>query len=174
MAQLEAWYRQDLLRMYNYVAYRVADEMAVEEILSTVCDRGVKGLRQYDPKRGTFIAWMFGIARNALNDYFRDHARRTNEVSLESLPQIQGQGDTPEEQLIRAERFREVILLLDHLTENEREVVALRYGSDLKYQEIAEVMEISTDHVGVLLHRSLVKLRDALNERETEARYEPH
>lgn len=171
LACLETWCNQDMSGLYNYVVYRVADEMVADEIVAAVCERGLKRLHQYDPKKGPFKAWMFGIARNLLNDHFRDRGRRVAEISLESLPAIQGRGDTPEEQVIRAERFKQVILLLDHLTENERDVVGLRYGSELKYQEIAEVMGISIDHVGVLLHRALGKLRDVLNEREVE--YEP-
>jgi RNA polymerase sigma factor (sigma-70 family) len=168
LAQLEAWCNREMTGLYNYIVYRVLDEAAADEIVATVCDRGLQRLHQYDPKRGSFSAWMFGIARNTLKDHFRDRARQVSEISLESLPAIQGRGNTPEEQFLQAERFRQVILLLNHLTENEREVVGLRYGSELKYQEIAEVMGISTDHVGVLLHRSLGKLRDVLNEKEAE------
>jgi hypothetical protein len=44
--------------------------------------------------------------------------------------------------------------------------VGLHYGGELKYQEIAELRGVSVDHVGVLLHRALGKLRDVLNEKE--------
>ncbi len=63
--------------------------------------RSLKRLHQYDPERGSFSAWMFGIARNVMNDYFRDLARQADDVSLESLPAVQGRGDSPEERLIR-------------------------------------------------------------------------
>jgi len=166
LALLEDWYSREMTRLYNYIVFRVTYEEEADDIVAVVCDRSLKRLHQYDPKRGSFSAWMFGIARNVMNDYFRDLARQADDVSLESLPAVQGRGDSPEERLIQAERFQQVILLFEHLSENEREVLGLRYGSDLKYQEIAEVMGISSDNVGVLLHRALGKLRDALNERE--------
>jgi len=164
--QLEAWCNRDILGLYNYVVYRVADQAVADEIVATACERGLKRLHQYDPKKGSFKAWMFGIARNTLNDHFRTKVGQGTVISLEALPAIQGRGDTPEEQVIRAERFEQVILLLDHLTETEREVVGLRYGGELKYREIAELMGLNIDHVGVLLHRALGKLRDVLNEKE--------
>jgi RNA polymerase sigma factor (sigma-70 family) len=168
LAQLEAWCNREMYGLYNYVVYRVADQTAADEIVATVCERGLKRLHQYDPRRGSLTAWMFGIARNALNDHFRIRVRQGTEISLEALPAIQGRGDTPEEQIIQVERFEQVVLLLDHLTETEREIVGLRYGGELKYQEIAELMGLNIDHVGVLLHRALGKLRDVLNEKEAE------
>jgi len=171
LAHLEAWYNQEMIGLYNYVIFRVTDELAADEIVATVCERAIKRIDQYDPKRGSFTAWMFGIARNVVVDYFRDRDRQISEISLESLPDIQGRGDTPEEQFIQAERYKQIILLLVHLTETEREVMGLRYGSEFKYQEIAAAMEISIDHVSVLLHRALGKLRDVLNEKE--ANHEP-
>jgi len=168
LAQLEAWCNREMTGLYNYVVYRVADQTAADEIVATICERGLKRLHQYDPRRGSLTAWMFGIARNSLNDHFRIRVRQGTEISLEALPAIQGRGDTPEEQVIQVERFEQVVLLLDHLTETEREIVGLRYGGELKYQEIAELMGLNIDHVGVLLHRALGKLRDVLNEKEAE------
>lgn len=169
--QLEAWCNRDMTSLYNYVVYRVVDKAAADEIVATACERGLKRLHQYDPMKGSFKAWMFGIARNTLNDHFRSRVGQVTEISLEALPSIQGRGDTPEEQAIRAERFEQVILLLNYLSETESEVVGLRYGGELKYREIADLMGLSVDHIGVLLHRALGKLRDVLNEKE--AKHEP-
>ncbi len=60
------------------------------------------------------------------------------------------------------EVFRQAVLSLHHLDEQEQEVIALRYGAELSNQEIAEVMGLSPNHVGVLLHRTLKKLRQAM------------
>lgn len=46
--------------------------------------------------------------------------------------------------------------------------MGLRYGGELKYQEIAELMGLNIDYVGVLLHRAIGKLMDVLNEKEAE------
>ncbi len=172
LAQMEDWYNREMAGLYNYIVFRVTDRAAADEILATACERGLKRLHQFDPKKGTFSAWMFGIARNSLNDYFRKDGRQAGQVSIESLPPIQGSGDTLEGQAIQAERFKQVIRQLEQLSESEREAVALRYGSELKYQEIAEIMKVSVDQVGVLLHRALEKLRSALNENDKEEAHE--
>ncbi len=172
LAQMEAWFEQDLDALYSYIVYRVGDSPAADELIAAVYERGLSRLGQFDPRKGTFAAWMFGIARNTLNDSFRRNGRHARELSLEALPPIQGDGDTPEEQVIRAERFQLIFCHLGKLSDGEREAVALRFGGGLKYQEIAEVMKISTDQVGVLLHRAIDKLRQALKENEKEEVYE--
>jgi RNA polymerase sigma factor (sigma-70 family) len=172
LAQMEAWFNQDLDALYSYIVYRVGDRSAADELIAVVYERGLTRLYQFDPKKGAFAAWMFGIARNILNDTFRRNGRCASEISLEALPPIQGRGETPEEQAIRAERFQLVISHLGKLSEGEREAVALRFGGELKYQEIAEVMKISVDQVGVMLYRAIDKLREALNEVEKEDVYE--
>lgn len=161
---LNDWYHNGVTALYNYVAYRVGDATCANEIAAAACQRAFERIDQYDPRRGNLNAWIFGIARNLIRDHFRAQAGQPAPLSLEDLPPIAGRGKTPEEQTINAERFRTVVRLLDRLTEQEREVVALRYGSDFKYREIAAALDTSTDHVGVILHRALNKLRDALNE----------
>lgn len=172
LAQMESWFNQDLDSLYNYIVYRVGDQSTADEIIAVVYERGLTKLHQFDPKKGAFAAWMFGIARNTLNDYFRRNGRHASEISLEALPPIQGRSETPEEQTIQAERFQLVICHLGRLSDSEREAVALRFGSELKYQEIAEVMKISVDQVGVLLYRAIDKLRAALNRNEKEDVYD--
>jgi RNA polymerase sigma factor (sigma-70 family) len=172
LAQMEAWFNQDLDALYNYIVYRVGDQSTADEIIATVYERGLRKLNQFNPKKGAFGAWMFGIARNLMIDYFRGNGKHASEVSLEALPPIQGRGVTPEEQTIQAERFQLVIRHLGLLSDSEREVVALRFGSGLKYQEIAELMKISIDQVGVLLYRSIEKLRAALINPEKEEVYD--
>ena len=161
LKQLETWFDRELDRLYNYVLYRVTDPAAAEEILSQAAELGVKRLDQYDPQKGSFAAWMFGITRNCLRDWLRARARQADPLSLDRLPAVAAAGESPEDQAEQAERFRQVIGQLSRLSENEREAVALRYGGGLKYPEIAGLMEISVDHVGVLLHRALEKLAQA-------------
>ena len=45
----------------------------------------------------------------------------------------------------------------------EKEAVLLRLGQGLSYKQVAEVMELSVSHVGVLLHQALGKLRATMN-----------
>jgi RNA polymerase sigma-70 factor (ECF subfamily) len=51
------------------------------------------------------------------------------------------------------------LALVDSLSPNQREVIRLKFQSDLSYKEIAEITQLSVTNVGFLLHTGLKKLR---------------
>ena len=67
---------------------------------------------------------------------------------------------------IQAEQLRQVQGCVRQLPERQQEVLALKFGSGLGNQEIAKAMKITPNHVGVLLHRAVRALRQALEEEE--------
>jgi RNA polymerase sigma-70 factor (ECF subfamily) len=66
--------------------------------------------------------------------------------------------DPGEESIARIDLSR----ALTALTDEERDLVALRYGADLRAREIAELLFVRTNTVEVKLHRALVKLRGVI------------
>jgi RNA polymerase sigma factor (sigma-70 family) len=51
---------------------------------------------------------------------------------------------------------------VERLDERDRELLALRYGSDLSARQIGELLELRTNAVEVALHRALARLRKLL------------
>ncbi len=162
MARFEAWYKHDMRRLFNYVSYWVGDKMTAEELTAAICERALKCLHQYDPTKGTLDAWMFAIAGNMLRNHFQRMQRTPAFVALDDLPEIHAQGHSPEEVCEIAEAFRHITAHLPHLPEAERDMIALRYGAGLSNTEIARITGLTSNHVGVLMHRALKKLRQAV------------
>ena len=48
------------------------------------------------------------------------------------------------------------------LPERQREVLRLKFQGDLSYREIAEVMDLTVSHVGVLIHTGIQTLRERM------------
>ena len=69
---------------------------------------------------------------------------------------------TPAERIDLEERVSQVRDGLDRLSENQREVIVLKFEQGLSYQEIAEVTGLSEGNVGFLLHNGLKRLRGFL------------
>ncbi len=162
LARFESWYRAEVPRLFNYVSYRVRDEEIAQELTATICERALSRLHQYDPDRGVLTAWIFGIARNALCDHFRELQNSPKPIALDKLPEIRARERSPEEVYEAIEAFRLVVNHIDQLTETEQEVLALRYGADLPNAEIAQVTGLTPNYVGVILHRAIAKLREAV------------
>jgi RNA polymerase sigma-70 factor (ECF subfamily) len=158
------WYSKEMPRLFNYVAYLVKDRALAEDLTAAICEKALERLHQYDARRGTLDAWMFAIARNSVRNYWRDQQRGMLGTSLELLPQVQAQGGSPEEIAEAADLFRQIVTHLDELTEQEQEVIALKYGADVSHADIAKVLGLTANHVGVIAHRALQKLRNRLKE----------
>lgn len=161
LAQFEMWYEQDVSRLFSYISYRVRDRAAAEDLLGAVCEKAIRNLDRYNPAQGEIGWWVFGIARNELLHYWRDHSRQPVTVSLESLPELRAR-ESDEDSAEYVDAARHMIRRLAELPEREQEVIALRYGADLSTQEIARIMGLTDGNVRVLLHRTLDKLRNRI------------
>lgn len=160
------WYSNEMPRLFNYVAYLVRDRAVAEDLTAAICEKALERLHQYDARRGTLDAWMFAIARNSVRNHWRGEQRGGVIASLDALPMVQAQGGSPEEMAEAADMFRQIVAHLDELTDQEQEVIALKYGADVANADIAKVVGVTANHVGVIAHRALQKLRSRLNEVE--------
>lgn len=162
----EEMYSAYLPRVFNYVSYRVGDEKAAEDITAEVFERALKHLHTYRSDRGTFSTWLFKIARNLISNYLRTQRRRPEAVPLETYPAVVISSPSAEQAAIDAERLRHIQACLMQLPDRDQEIVALKFGFGLGNSEIAKVMHLNPNHVGVLLHRALHLLRQSLEKVE--------
>ena len=154
-------------RVYAYVAYRIGDGPLAEDITSETIERALRYRSSYGAVRGSPAAWLVGIAANVLADTMRNRARETP-VDPAALPEPAGEGF--EASLVAREDLRHAVALLD---ERGRELIALRYGADLKAKDIAVTLGMKTNAVEVALHRALERLRGALEEPPADVRAAP-
>jgi RNA polymerase sigma factor (sigma-70 family) len=147
-------------RVYAYVAYRIGDGAEAEDVTSETFERALRYRGSYDPRRGEPVAWLIGIARRCIEDA-RLRPRPVATVE-EAADPLDVEGSTID-RLTLAQA-------VERLDERDRELIGLRYGSDLSARQIAEVLELRTNAVEVALHRALARLRKLLEgEEATEA-----
>jgi len=120
-------------------------------------------LDRFDPSSssGGFKAWLFRIATNKANDLWRSRGREKNAkqgLKLVSDDQAPHAGT-------RIEGDEQVARLLDaiqQLPENQREVLLLRYYSDLKFTEIAEMLGCPLNTALGRMHKAMLKLKQMM------------
>jgi RNA polymerase sigma-70 factor, ECF subfamily len=144
-------------RVYAYVAYRMGDGPEAEDVTSDVFEHAVRYRSSYDWQKGEPTAWLIGIARRCIAQAYA--ARQPGHSEPADWPM----GGDFEAEAIERLALRGAVARLD---DRERELVALRYGSDLRARQIAEVLGMRTNSVEVALHRTLARLRSILNEEE--------
>jgi RNA polymerase sigma-70 factor (ECF subfamily) len=159
---LEEIYELHLGRVYGFFAYRVASRHDAEDLTSATFERAVKHAGRFDPRRASPATWLLAIAQNVLTDHYRRGARRPESLTeVDALDaRVAGAPDRPELGV-----SPELEQALGGLGDREREVVALRFGGDLRGKEIAQLTGLSEANVHQILSRSLRQLRQAMPER---------
>lgn len=157
----EQWYAEFGTRIYRYLRYHVASADEADELTAETFLRAVRAAASFDPARGNAKAWLFRIAQNVLRDA-RRRERRRGSVSIETFRDLVSDAPSPEERLLHEEEVRRLLAAMDELSERDREVVSLRYASELEYPEIAGILGIREAAVRTRLWRALGRLREAL------------
>lgn len=137
--------------VHRYVRMRVRDRAASEDVTSEVFLTALAKLAEFRGS-GSFAAWLFRIAQNAVREERR--SRRCEDES--ALLQLVDPRPGPEAQALRNARLG---ALLAGLSREQQDLLALRYGAGLRCAEIAEVLEKTAGAVRVQLHRALEQLR---------------
>ncbi|WP_026895346.1 sigma-70 family RNA polymerase sigma factor [Clostridiisalibacter paucivorans] len=151
-------------RVYNYIYYRVNNHYTAEDLTSSVFEKVMSKIDTYCKGESPFEVWLFAIARNVIRDYFRKFKKRKI-FSMDKIKELISKEKTPEEKILTAETNDRLLKLLDILNERERNIIAFKFGANLKNREIAELLDISESNVGVILYRSMKKLKKEM-ERE--------
>jgi RNA polymerase sigma-70 factor (ECF subfamily) len=150
-----AVYRRELPRVYNYFRYRLGDDAAAEDLTSATFEKAWRKRDSYRRELAAFSTWLLTIARNVATDHLR--ARHTS-LALDAVTTLTAP-DSPDEQYARRAELEQLGALLAELNEDERELVALKYGAELNNREIAQHLGMSESNVGTTLYRVVGKLR---------------
>ena len=147
-------------RVRDYIRMMVKDVDVADDILQETL---IKVVRVIDEGRyvdnGKFLSWVLRIAHNQVIDYFRSQksAKTINEsdAGYNMLGTLRFAERTVEDNIISEQIEADVRRLVEHLPDEQREVVKLRYYSGLSFQEIA-------DQTGVSINTALGRMRYAL------------
>ena len=150
-------------RIYNYARYRVIDPVAADDLTSEVFERVLTKLHTYRPARGPFSVWLFAVARNTVNARLRRQKRRQF-FSLEAVRHRAGADPDPSEVADQNETYRELLAAVRGLSERERELIALKFAGGLTNRAIAKMTGLTENHVAVILHRAVQRIRAELEE----------
>lgn len=142
-------YEAHVDRVYAYIAARVHDRGAAEDLTSEVFHSAFANLKKFEWRGAPFAAWLYRMAANAIADRWQRSRREIQDILPESLP-----GGEQE-----IERRAMLFQLVDHLPEDQRRVIVCRFVEQKKIQEIAAEMDRSEGAVKQLQFRALETLR---------------
>lgn len=149
--------------VFSFLLSRLSNMQEVEDIVQDTFVKAYRHLATFDCER-RFAAWLVTIARNLLIDSRRKAGR--NIASTELVTDVLLADSTREEQaqppeiLIRRERFRKIVRMIQELPEELRTPFLLRVVNELPYQEIAEVLTLPLQTVKNRIFKARGLLRE--------------
>jgi RNA polymerase sigma-70 factor (ECF subfamily) len=169
----EVFYREHVEAVQRFLARRVADPYLAADLTAEVFLAAIESASSYRPGRVPPIAWLYGIARNALAAERRRSAREARaRRRIPSSAELIEPGDLSRlhERIDAEAGARRLYAAMDRLPAGERAVLELVALDGLSVREAAAALAIRPVTARVRLHRARRVLRDELDPEVTEAR----
>ena len=147
--------------IYRYLYWNLYSREDAEDLAEEVFLKCLLNIGGYDPKRGTFKAWVFRIAHNLMVDHQRQRGRRGQE---ELKDEMEDGAPAVPQSLEEEERARVLRKSLDGLPSNQRQVIVMKFFADMNNSEVAKALGRSEGAVNAMQHRALRRLGKILEE----------
>ena len=155
-------------RLHRFAAARLGwDGQLAEDVAIQALADAIRNIRQFNPRKSTLTAWLYGVVRRQI---IRELRRRGRQKSVPSAAQVPFGG--LDEEAMEADPARRLAAQLDArrqvtevaaiLTDIEFDVLVLSAVDDLSAREIGQAVGRSERAIHSLLHRARTKARERL------------
>ena len=151
--------------VYRYITFRVENDRIAEVITMRVFFKAWEQLDRYRPFGPSFITWLYLIARNEIIAYYRTH-KRTAIQDKDSTLMAEGRylgKDEDVQDMFDMQAMRDG---LQFLTEEEQQILILRFIVGLPTKNIARIISRREGQVRALQIHALQRLAGYLKEKE--------
>lgn len=155
----EILYRRYVGRVYRYCYTHTDDGQVAEDLTAQTFMAAMESIGRY-ARRGSFAAWLFGIASNVCNGYHRYGYRHPQEPLSKASQLLDRRTPDPEQRAYRRGILDCALRVLPLLSKDRQEVIRLRFLAGLSTAETAAVMGRRRGAVRTLLSRAIDDLRE--------------
>ena len=147
-------------KVFSYILFVVRNQEVADDIFQDTFMKAIVTIQQVRyVENGKFQAWLTRIAHNLIIDFFRqtknENCVSNDEVEYDLFNDVKLTEANVETKMVHEQVLDDVKLLIEHLPQNQKEVVFMRYYQGLSFKEIAEV-------TGVSINTALGRMRYAL------------
>ncbi len=155
-------------KVWSHIFLLVRDRELTEDIFQDTFIKVVNTLKsgRYN-EEGKFLPWVMRIAHNLVIDHFRRVKKmptvRSNE-DHDVFATIAQPGKNVEQQLVNVQIDADVRKLIDHLPDEQRQVVMMRTYLGMSFKEISEHTEVSINTALGRMRYALINMRKMITE----------
>ncbi|WP_420642143.1 sigma-70 family RNA polymerase sigma factor [Candidatus Leptofilum sp.] len=141
--------------IYRYIAFRVNDSQTAEDLTSEVFLRLLSAVRDKSAPQKTLRGWLYGVASHVLKEHYRKKKRDSFTILHEDIPSAEQSLDQQIADIMQNENLQ---ALMKSLTDDQQNVLALRFGFGMPIQEVAHTMGKSEGSVKMLQARAIAAI----------------
>ena len=147
-------YELNFERVYGYIARRVGDRDAAQDLTSDVFHKALANIHSFEWRGVPFAGWLLRIAANMIVDRSKRGAKEFTGQELPDLPDLDKRP-----RLEEADQCARLFGLVDQLPADQRRVIAMRFAGEKSIREIAQALGRTEGAVKQLQFRALQNLR---------------
>ena len=146
--------------VYRYFFYKTGNKHLTEDLTAETFVKVYINLTHFDDKKAEAQTWIMKIAKNVYIDNYRKYKNQLF-ISDEILIEVTDMADF-ERAVFTADTYKILYKAIGELSDKDRNLIALKYSSELKNKEIALLIGKSERHTAVMLGRAVTKLKKIL------------
>ena len=156
-------YRMTSAKLFGTIVRIVRDQERAEDVLQDVYVKIWRRAGRFDPTKGTAIAWLCTVARNAAIDEKR-RGGNGRELAGDELPEVEDLDATPADQWLCAIEENEALQkCLDTLSVDQRTSIKAAFFDGLTHSELALRVRVPLGTMKSWIRRGLATLKGCLS-----------
>lgn len=157
--KFEALYNMYHEPIFRFVYQRLSYEDQAFDITQQVFIKALANIKKYKFKGVPFSAWLFRIASNELNTYFKKNSsHRTINIDTAGVEQMVEDIEEDQSDIFIESLYKS----LNSLKADDLIIIEMRYFEKRPFKEIADILSISENNAKVKVYRIIDKLKKQL------------
>ena len=159
-------------KIYAFILSKIRNKDLAEDIFQDTFIKVINSLQKgkYN-EEGKFLPWVMRIANNLVIDYFRKAKKMrtiapTNDFDIFDV--LQDGEKNIEDNLVNNQIHKDLRKLIEHLPENQKEVLKMRYYAELSFKEISESTGVSINTALGRMRYALINLRKLIDSNQVD------
>ena len=158
-------------KVYSYIMMLVRDRQLADDLFQDTFLKIIRTIKGGAYKEeGKFIQFAMRIAHNLIIDYSRKEKRLPmvdpTKEDYDMLANARMKDPSVEERIITEQIYDDLRKMINRLPDEQREVLNLRFYSDMSYKEIADVTNVSINTALGRMRYALINLRKIAEEKK--------
>lgn len=154
-----ALYEKYFEQLYRFIFKRLGgDEEVSGDLVQQTFIKAMANLNKYEDRGLPFSAWLYRIAQNEVNMFFRSQKKHyfveINDRQLTGLLH-----DLENDQSFSQADIEQLVTIINNLEETQLDLIELRFFQEMSFREIADIYDITEANAKMRLYRLLEKIK---------------